>query len=70
MLGRYVQGASEPVRQADAAAAIGLTSTTGSLPNVVRAARALGYLAPAFGRGTAGGYRAGPVAPPEAPARR
>ncbi len=67
-LGRHVQAASEPVRQAEAAAALGLSSTTGSLPRIVKEARALGYVAPAYGRGTGGGYRPGVVPAPAAPA--
>jgi hypothetical protein len=67
-LGRYVQSASEPVRQAEAAEAIGLSSTTGSLPRIVKEARACGWLAPAFGRGLAGGYRPGRVRAPAAEA--
>lgn len=51
---RYVQSAGEPVSQAEAAEAIGLSSVTGSLPKVVKEARAQGWLAPAYGRGTAG----------------
>jgi hypothetical protein len=66
-LARYVHASEHPVSQIEAAEALGLTSTTGSLPRIVRFARDLDWIAPSFGRGTAGGYRAGSVSPPAEP---
>jgi len=62
-LGRHVQGARGPVSQTEAAEALGLASAKGSLPRVVREARARGYLAPG-GPGARRGYRAGSVSAP------
>jgi len=62
-LGRLVWAAGEPVSQVAAAEGLGLASAKGSLPRVVKAARAEGYLVPR-GPGSGTGYRPGPVAPP------
>ncbi len=66
-LARHVHASEHPVSQTEAARALGLASTTGSLPRIVRFARDLDWIGPSFGRGTAGGYRAGSVEPPAEP---
>jgi hypothetical protein len=66
-LARFVRAADGPVSQIDAAEALGLTSTTGSLPRIVRFARDCGWIAERFGRGYSPGAVAPPAEPEEAP---
>jgi hypothetical protein len=66
-LARHVHASDHPVSQAEAASALGLNSVSGSLPRILRFARDLDWIAPSYGRGTAGGYRPGSEAPPAEP---
>jgi hypothetical protein len=59
-LANYVRASDGPVSQVEAAECLGLASTTGSLPRIVRFARDCGWIAERFGRG----YLPGAVAPP------
>lgn len=66
-LARYVRAASHPVSQIEAARALDLASTTGSLPRIIRCARDLGWIAERFGRGYLPGSVPPPAEPVEAP---